>query len=126
RTKVAEAEVAGQPMSAVDGDTARHHALHGSGNCVAGGIEVGEARAGNRNIAVEDQPRLRAEVVRPLDAVPAARPSGFGRTRVAGEYQLRLKVQRPEGKARLQVRDGDRTNGDLGPLSPHERREPVA
>ena len=96
RAEVAEAHTGENVVYRVDGDTAAA-VLERAGNAIAGDIEIVNRRVRERQIAIERQPAQRAVVVREWTAAAMARPSGFGRPRIAGEHELRGEVERPDG-----------------------------
>ena len=59
----------------VNGDPHGSDAIDGAGHVVARSIVIGEPRVSPRDIAVEREPWLDANEVRPLDAISLARPA---------------------------------------------------
>ena len=91
----------------------------------AGGIVVAEARAGEREIAVDGQPGRQPGVVGPLETDAAAGPAGFGRPRVADEQQLGVETEIPQRDGRLQPANANGAQADLGALRADQRRHAI-
>jgi len=67
-------------------------------------------------VGVQRKPGDRRIVVRPFDAIAAARIAGRRDPVVAVKGKLRTDVEEPERQFVLQVRDDGCTGADLGPV----------
>ena len=122
RPEVAPAQASEGAMQSVDAGAGRDDGADRLRHELAGGIELREARARQRQIRVEGQPLARAVIAGELDAVAPARRPWFGRADVAVVDQFRVKTQRPPRHRRLQVRDRDRADAELRAFGADQRR----
>src|SRR5262245_24993707 len=103
RTEVAPAEARVEAVHVLEARTGCHDGSDGFGNIGSHGIELGEARMRPRRVEVEGDPRAGAEVVRPFEPVTAAGPARLRDPFVAGKHQLRVEIEHPDRRGRLEM-----------------------
>ena len=126
RTEVAEPESGKRSRSharrRVHRNSSRDHAVEGAWDERLVFRHVLEARVRERQIQVDRHPRVWVEVVRELEPIPAARRSRLGAAGIADVNQLRVEVEVPDRRGRLQLAHGHVADAELGALRARERR----